>query len=125
MAEREVLSREQQLRRLRITLPGRFEFDSNQTIMAMVADGHGWTITTPMNYVRARRFHKQISLIPFPAKEFARTLSVYTTELVAGPVVDTVANTIRQMVRTRAITPATERMTWLKDMFRLLPQNTD
>ena len=39
---------EAQLRRLKITLPDRHAFDSNLTLMRLVADGAGWAITTPM-----------------------------------------------------------------------------
>lgn len=49
---------EAQLKRLRITLPNRFEMESNQTIMGMVAEGGGWTIPTPTSYIRAKRFQK-------------------------------------------------------------------
>ncbi len=112
---------EQQLRRLRLKLPNRFEFESNLTIMNMVAEGDGWTITTPTNYIRARRFQRQINLVPFPGKGFARYLSVFTTEPYAGSVTETVTETLRHLLQTRAIDPTIERLHWLGELFRLLP----
>ena len=47
---------EAQLRRLGVQLPNKFECGNNQTLMAMVAAGAGWTITTPLLFSRARRF---------------------------------------------------------------------
>ena len=38
---------EQQLRRLRIAIPRRFEFDSADTLAGIVEAGHGWAIMTP------------------------------------------------------------------------------
>jgi len=59
-----------QLRRLGVQLPNKFECGNNQTLMAMVAAGSGWTITTPLMFSRSRRFHKQLRLYPFPGKSF-------------------------------------------------------
>ena len=112
---------EQQLRRLRISLPARFEFESNQTLMNMVAEGDGWAITTPLNYIRARRFQRQIKLVSFPGKGFSRYISVFTTEAVSDPAVASVTGTMRRLIDERAIRPTVERMPWLTDLFRLLP----
>lgn len=114
---------EAHLRRIKRPLPDQHEFESNQTLMRLVAEGEGWAITTPMNYLRAQRFHRQIELAPFPAKGFARTLSVFTTDLTDTQVAHTVSETFRRLVETRAVAPAVEAMPWLTDLFRLLPDD--
>ncbi|MEO0767798.1 MAG: LysR family transcriptional regulator, partial [Pseudomonadota bacterium] len=48
---------ESQLRRLGSPPPQRFESSNHRTLMAMVAAGAGWAISTPMLYAHARRFH--------------------------------------------------------------------
>lgn len=111
---------EQQLRRLKVSLPDQFEFDSNQSIMRLVAEGDGWAITTPTNYIRAHRFQRQIRLAPFPGKGFARYISVFTTDLADETVAQTVTETMRRLIQTRAIEPAVEGLPWLADQFRLL-----
>lgn len=111
---------EAQLRRLRRDLPNRFEFESNQSIMGIVAEGGGWAVTTPLNYMRARRFHPQIDLIPFPGKGFARTVSLFATEMQTAEMTETVAGTLERLIQLRAIGPAVERMPWLRGIF-LLP----
>ena len=110
-----------QLRRLRVALPNRFEFESNQSLMGMIAEGDGWAVTTPLNYMRARRFHRQITLIPFPGKGFARYLSAFTNDIHARDVTATVAETMQRLIQARSVEPAIERMGWLRDIFRLLP----
>ncbi len=117
---------EQHLRRLRLSLPNRFEFESTQSIMNTVAEGDGWTITTPTNHMRARRFNRAISLIPFPGKGFARYLSVFTNDALADNLVVSVNSTLRQLVQSRAIDPMVERQPWLAEIFTLLPdRNTN
>ena len=110
---------ETQLRRLRVSLPNKFEFESNQSLLGLVAEGDGWAITTPMNYIRARRFHHQINLLPFPGKGFARYLSLFATEIHARDVALTISQTIQRLIQTRAIEPSVERMPWLRNLFHL------
>ncbi|MDX1785446.1 LysR family transcriptional regulator [Roseovarius sp. ZX-A-9] len=110
---------EAQLRRLRIDLPRQFEFESNQSIMGLIAEGGGWAITTPLNYMRAHRFHRQISLIAFPGKGFARYISVFTGDVHSAAVTSTVTGTLRRLIQNRAVDPAVERMPWLQGAFAL------
>ncbi len=115
---------EAQLRRLRISLPNRFEMESNQSIIGMVADGSGWAITTPLSYLRARRFHAQTVLHRFPGKSFTRHLSVFTAEEYAQSVAQMIASTLRRLIQLRAIEPAVEQMPWLQDIFQLTPERS-
>lgn len=116
---------ETQLRRLKIDLPVRFEIESNQTMMAMIAAGAGWAITTPTCYFRARRFHRQVTLHPFPAKGFARYVSLFAREEVASDVVSTINQAMRTLIETRLVLPATEAIPWLAEQFHLLPRPDD
>lgn len=113
---------EAQLRRLRITPPNRFEMESNQSIMGMVAEGGGWTITTPMNFIRAKRFHKEIELHPFPSKSFARYLSLFTREEYTENVANMIVRNLRGLIRLRAIEPIVTKFPWLQDSFTLLSE---
>lgn len=113
-----------QLRRLKCPLPDSHVFDSNQTLMRLVAEGAGWTITTPTNYLRAHPWHRQIRLAPFPARSFARQLSVFTTELTDPNVADRVTQILRQLIARRAVAPAVTAMPWLAADFRVLGDTT-
>lgn len=113
-----------QLRRLRHTLPDSHVFDSNQTLMRLVAEGAGWTITTPMNYLRAQPWHRQIALSPFPGRSFARRLSVFTTDFTDMSVAQRVTGVLRQLIAQRAVKPAVANMPWLATDFRILDAET-
>jgi DNA-binding transcriptional LysR family regulator len=108
---------EAQLRRLRIKLPKRFEIESNHTLLGTVADGKGWTITTPASYVRAKRFQDQITLHPFPGKGFARTMSVMTTQTYTAEVAQMIAAHLKQLVSKYSVGPALAQLPWLEDDF--------
>ncbi len=111
---------EAHLRRLRVSLPNRFEFESNQSIISMVADSSGWAITTPSSYLRARRFSDRVTLHPFPSKGFARTLSLFTTADYPQNVTDMIATTLRRLITRHMIEPASSQTPWLASGFRLL-----
>ncbi len=111
---------EAQLRRLKLQVPNRFEFESNQAILAMIAAGGGWTITTPASYMRAKRFHHQIRLQPFPGRGFARMLSFYMAEVYVRPVAENILAALNRLVRLRLIEPILAEMPWLNDGFYLL-----
>lgn len=111
---------EAHLRRSRISLANRFEMESNQSIMGMVAEGSGWAIATPASYGRARRFHDRLALHPFPGKEFSRTLSLFTTELFPAKIGVLLAQALRRLIDQHFVDPVTQRHPWLAPGFRVL-----
>lgn len=111
---------EAQLRRVGFTLPHKFECGSNQTLMAMVAAGAGWTITTPLLFSRAKRFHPKLRMQPFPGKRFARTLSMITTPDCSRSVLEIVQSRLQSALEAQVIQPLLETAPWLEDQFRLV-----
>ncbi len=112
---------EAHLRRIRVSLPNRFELESNQSIIGMVAAGSGWAITTPASYLRAKRFHRQVTLHPFPGKGFVRILSLFTTEVYVLPVAEMILATLRRLIDLHFMKVALREMPWLADSFYLMP----
>lgn len=112
---------EAQLRRLKVSLPRRFEIESNQSMMAMVAEGKGWAITTPLCFIRAKRFHSRVQLLPIPSKgAFARYISLFTTPECSDTVSEPFLAELRLLIAERAIEPMLEVAPWLADEFALL-----
>jgi len=111
---------ESHLRRLGVSPPHRFECCSNQTLMAMVAAGAGWTITTPLLFSRAKRFQPKLRMHRFPGKDFSRTLAILTTPDCSGSVFDLMNRRIRHLITEFAITPSHASAPWLKDRFTLI-----
>ncbi|MBY4892753.1 LysR family transcriptional regulator [Rhodobacteraceae bacterium N5(2021)] len=113
---------EAQLRRLGVSLPHKVECGSNQTLMAMVAAGAGWTITTPLLFSRAKRFQSRLRLHPFPGKRFSRTLSLVTTPDCARSVMELVNAEIRASLDAQVIRPLIEMTPWLEGAFALIDE---
>ena len=106
--------------RQRIEFPQRFEIGSHLALMAMVARGIGWALTTPLGYMRAGRFHDKVMAWPLPIRPFSRTIVLYAGADWAGPVPMDIARTVRQLVQDLMIDPATAQHPWLTGEFRLL-----
>ncbi len=111
---------EAHLRRIRVTLPNRFELESNQSILSMVAEGSGWAITTPASFARVKRLHDRITLLPFPAKSFSRTLSLFTKEVYPQSIAEMIAQSMRHLISRHVIEPVTSETPWLAPDFLLL-----
>ena len=111
---------EAQLRRTRTNLPNRFELESNQSILGMVAEGSGWAVTTPASFVRAKRFHEKIVLHPFPGKGFSRTLSLFCSEYYPLNSADLIAQSLRRLISRYFVNPISQKYTWLMHDLRIL-----
>lgn len=110
-----------QLTRSKINLPNRFELECNQSIIGLVAGGSGWTITTAASYYRARRFHENTRALPFPGKSFARTVSLFTTNVYPSSTTRLIHSTLQNLIRQHVTEPMISRFPWLNDDFRTIP----
>ena len=121
-SRRQVMGRrvEAQLRRLGLSLSGRQEFESTMTILSLVAGGQGWTVTTALTYGRGRRLHGQIRALPFPAKGFARQISIYHSAELPQGVRDLFTALARPLVLDHAVAPLVAAEPWLSGQLRLL-----
>jgi len=102
-----------------LNLPRRFEMDSNQSISALVADGSGWTITTPLSLLRAGRFANRIDAHPLPGAPMSRRIVLYGTEDWTGPIPARIAERARDLIEEHFAEPGRVRMPWLGDSFRV------
>ncbi len=111
---------EAQLKRVVMMAQSGFECSSNQTLMAMVAAGSGWAISTPLLYSRARRFHGQVRMHDFPGKRFSRTLAISVTPDCSQSVVDLIDRKMRELLTESVIEPLCSDAPWLRDRLELL-----
>lgn len=109
-----------QMRRLGLSPLSNFECSNNQTLMAMVAAGAGWTITTPMLFSRAQQFHSKLRMHRFPGKSFSRTLAIVATPDCSRSVLELVDGKLRALITEHAITRQSQSTPWLSDSFRLI-----
>lgn len=108
------------LSRQRLTLAHRFELDSYHAIMAMVARGAGWTILTPLGYLRAQRFQKDVAVIPLPFEPLSRTISLSARRGDLQDMPAHVADRMRDDLAELIVNPVVAQMPWLKDQLQLL-----
>ncbi|ABV93965.1 putative transcriptional regulator [Dinoroseobacter shibae DFL 12 = DSM 16493] len=98
----------------------RFELDSYAAILAMVAEGRGWTILTPLGVASAQRFLGQVDLEPLDTPPLARTISVMTRQDVLLDMPERVAETLRARVAAAVVDPLLARWTWLRGQLEML-----
>jgi len=111
---------EAHLSRQRINLPNKFEFDSYHAILCMVAAGSGWTVTTSLGYMRARRFHEDVDIFPLPFKELSRSISLIARKGVLDMVPYDIAQQMLPLVRSMLVDPCIERFPWMEGKLLVL-----
>ncbi|NCO21123.1 MAG: LysR family transcriptional regulator [Rhodobacterales bacterium] len=108
------------LARQNLTLAHRFELDSYHAIMAMVAAGSGWTILTPLGWMRAQRFRAAVEVHPLPLPPLSRMLSLTARRGVLGDMPAQIAARLRPLVDEMIVAPARAGLPWLGAGMRLL-----
>ncbi|MGV6811593.1 MAG: LysR family transcriptional regulator [Brevirhabdus sp.] len=111
---------EAHLARQNLTLSHRFELDSYHAIMAMVAEGAGWTILTPLGYLRAQRFNDRTRMVPLPFAPLSRRILLSARKDVLQDMPAQVAGELRPLLHELVVAPATEQMPWLKGQLTVL-----
>jgi DNA-binding transcriptional LysR family regulator len=103
-----------------IDLPDRFQIGSHLALMAMVARGIGWAITTPLGYMRAHRFHDRLSVHPLPILPFSRRISLFAGSDWDHEVPNDIARTMRRLILTHMIAPALASYPFLSGQLTIL-----
>jgi DNA-binding transcriptional LysR family regulator len=110
---------EAQLNRLRIRLPHRLSAESNQALMAMVAAGQGWTVSTAACFSRARKFWPGLALYAFPRASFAREIALITVPGVVDSLAEMLERQLRRLILERTVEPAVAQEPFLRQAFVL------
>ena len=121
-SSREMMGRqiEAHLTRLRLQIPNQFEFNNYHAILSMVADDAGWTITTPLGFLRAQRFNADVELMPLPFRDLSRTISLIARREVLDWIPEEVAKLSRQLISDKMVAPLVEDYPWLAEKFEIL-----
>jgi DNA-binding transcriptional LysR family regulator len=110
---------EQHLRRLRIEIPRRFEFDSSDTLVGIVAAGLSWAVLTPLCLVNSISRLGSARALPFPGPKFYRKLTIISRAGELDKVAERLAHTSRKILREKYL-PAMLRVgPWLGDQITL------
>jgi DNA-binding transcriptional LysR family regulator len=106
--------------RQNLRLEHRYELDSYHAIMAMVAEGSGWSILTPLGFMRAGRFRDRADVVPLPFPGLSRTISLTARRHVLLDLPEKVAARMRPLLSDLIVAPCRARMPWLGDSLRVL-----
>ncbi|MEM1066809.1 MAG: LysR family transcriptional regulator [Pseudomonadota bacterium] len=108
------------LARENLALRHRYELDSYHAILAMVAEGAGWTILTPLGFMRAGRFRDRADVIALPLPPLSRRISLTARRDVLGALPAELAGRLRPLIGDLFLGPVMARMPWLSDSLRVL-----
>jgi hypothetical protein len=86
----------------------------------MVAAGAGWTILTPLGYLRAQRFRDEVELHPLPVPPLSRRISLTARAGVLRDMPGRLASRLRPLLSELTVGPATTRMPWLEGALKVL-----
>ena len=107
------------LARQNLTMAHRFELDSYHAILALVGQGAGWTILTPLALMRARRFADQLDIMDLPFAPLSRTISLTARKGILQDMPARVAETLKPILRKTVVEPAIAAHPFLKKRLKL------
>lgn len=107
------------LARQNLALTYRFELDSYHAILAMVGQGVGWTILTPLALMRARRYADLLDVLPLPLAPLTRTITLTARKGIFHDMPARVAAELKPLLQTGAIDPALVAYPFMADVITM------
>jgi DNA-binding transcriptional LysR family regulator len=108
------------LSRLKLAPESWIEVDSNQALFGLVASGTGWATTTPIGFMRARRYHDAVDIYPLPYSDFSRTISIFYRDSWMQRVAETISEQLRRIVQNEIIDPCQSTIPWINERLSIL-----
>lgn len=107
------------LARQNLRLSHRFELDSYHAILALVAQGAGWSILPPLALMRARRFADQLDVAALPFAGLTRTITVTARRDILQDIPAQVAAGLKPILQQAIVTPAITAYPFMRDVLTL------
>jgi DNA-binding transcriptional LysR family regulator len=99
----------------------RFELDSYNSILAMVAAGSGWTILTPLAVLHAARFRDRVELRALPMAPLSRRIALTARRDVLGGIPGDIATRLRLLLAETIVAPVLAEHPWMAGGLRVIP----
>jgi len=109
---------ESQVNRLNLELPFFVEFDTATGQLAAVADGMGWTITTPLCLAQEQWRLPALRIEPLAHGRFQRRLTLVARAGALGGLPAQLAETSRRLIREDVLTPLLREHPWIAGEMR-------
>jgi len=113
---------ERHLKRLRVDAPRQYEFYDYDTVLAMVGEGLGWSIMTPLALLQGRADLRKVRPMPFPGPEFRRRISLVARADEFGPIPEKLANLSREILERHYLPEISALRRWLAEKIVVVPQ---
>ncbi|WP_323784948.1 LysR family transcriptional regulator [Thalassovita sp.] len=108
------------LARQNLTLAHRFELDSYHAILALVGQGAGWTILTPLALMRARRFADQLDVFELPFEPLSRRISLVARKGTLQDMPERVAEELKPVLQRHVVEPAARAYPFMAGVLEIL-----
>ena len=105
---------ERQLSRLRLSFPIHVEFDTAGAQLAAVANGAGWSMTTPLCLLQEQHLLPRLQVAPLTRGPFSRRISLVARRGDLGEVPSVMATTARRLLRERCLPSLFQQLPWLE-----------
>jgi len=103
---------ERHLNRLAIRAPRSFEFDTSDSLIAMVSIGMGVAITTPLCLLQGLAHAANVAVLPLPAPGFCRELLLVTRRGDLSSLAPRIAEIARTTISTQAMPRISTLVPW-------------
>ena len=105
----------------KLNFEARFELDNYQAILAMVAEGVGWTILTPLALQCAAQFMPAVDVLPLPFASFNRRISLSARKAFLRVIPQETAFLLRDLLQRQVVNPWCSQYHWLENPLSILP----
>jgi DNA-binding transcriptional LysR family regulator len=106
---------EGQLNRLRLNVPIDAEFDTASSQLSAIANGMGWSLSTPLCLLQEVRQLDRLRVEPMPRGKFTRPISLVARRGDLGATPELLAAAIRDILRRRRLPELYATLPWLAE----------
>ena len=106
---------ENYFRRFGFRTENSFEFDSASTVMAMVREGVGWTMITPLCLAQTPEHLAGVRFAPLPAPGYFRELQLLYRPELSGPIIQKTLVSISSLLKERLLPSVQSHVPWLSE----------
>jgi DNA-binding transcriptional LysR family regulator len=110
---------ERHLRRLRLAIPPWVEFDAPDSVVAAVASGQAWAISTPLHLLHGLRGRHRVRAAPLPAPGITRMTHLVARAGELGELPREMAETSREVLRNEVLPDLMELLPWAEGLIRV------
>ena len=106
---------DQHLRRMRLDIPRRYEFESASSILDIISSGLGWALMTPLSIFDIKAVLNRIRILPMPAPVLSRRLELVSRAGEIDLLAERILRLSKRILRERYVPEALQVAPWLKD----------